>query len=471
MKRRMISSFEEAEQYLNDTPKFTTKHSIEATREFLENMGSPDKSMKIIHVAGTNGKGSTCAYLTSILREAGFHTALFTSPHLVDICERFNIDGIDMSHEDFLESFNYIYNMLDWEALAKDEGYHPSYFEFLFFMAMHYFSKKKVEWCVLETGLGGLLDATNSVHHKEAAVITRIGLDHMEYLGETIYEIAGQKAGIIEKGAPLIYNDYVPEASRAIVEAFNRINFSENNENEYENVYHKVCEKNNEKNELKYAVGDNLLLMCENKSETVAFSITDGYYKDVCVCLDTVAAYQTENAMLAIRTIEATGLCEIINAETLTAALKKCHWAGRMEEIIHNVFIDGAHNPDGIRAFLETVSRDGLDKSRRSLLFGVVADKNFYRMLEELVESDLFSEMTITPLHTKRSADISQLREALAKYDGLTVNIAEDPEMGLREMISSRGNKDDRIIYVAGSLYLVGEIKKAFTDEATACLI
>ncbi|MCQ2494267.1 MAG: bifunctional folylpolyglutamate synthase/dihydrofolate synthase [Lachnospiraceae bacterium] len=456
MIRRNITSFEEAEQYLNDTPKFTTKHSIEATREFLEKMGSPDEAMKIIHVAGTNGKGSTCAYLTSILREAGFCTALFTSPHLVDICERFSIDGVNMTHEEFLESFNCIYNMLDWDALAKDEGYHPSYFEFLFFMAMHYFSEKKVEWCVLETGLGGLLDATNSVHHKEAAVITRIGLDHMEYLGETIYEIAGQKAGIIAKGVPLVYNDYVPEASKAITEAFYRVNNCDSDE------------KCDEVNVRKYAVGENMLLMCENQSETVAFSMTDGYYNEVQVSLDTVAAYQTENAMLAIRTIEAVGLCGIISAEKLTVALGKCHWAGRMEEIIPNVFIDGAHNPDGIRAFLETVSRDGLDKSRRSLLFGVVADKNFYRMLEELVEAEAFYEMTITPLHTKRSADISQLREALAKYDGITVKIADDPEKGLREMISARGDNKDKRIYVAGSLYLVGEIKKAFMDEATA---
>ncbi len=456
MIRRNITSFEEAEQYLNDTPKFTTKHSIEATREFLEKMGSPDKSMKIIHVAGTNGKGSTCAYLTSILREAGFHTALFTSPHLVDICERFNIDGINMSHEDFLECFNHIYNMLDWEALASDEGYHPSYFEFLFFMAMHYFYEKNVEWCVLETGLGGLLDATNSVHHKEAAVITRIGLDHMEYLGETIYEIAGQKAGIIEKGAPLVYNDYVPEASKAITEAFDRVNNCSLNE------------KNNEENVHKYAVSEKLLLMCENTSETVAFSMCDGYYNGVRVSLDTVAAYQTENAMLAICTIEAVGLSDVIDAETLTAALKKCRWAGRMEEIIPNVFIDGAHNPDGIRAFLETVLRDGLDKSKRSLLFGVVADKNFYSMIEELVEAEAFSEMTITPLHTKRTADISQLREALAKYDGVNVRIADDPEKGLRQMIADKGNNNDMRIYVAGSLYLVGEIKKAFMDEATA---
>ncbi len=462
MIRRNITCFEEAEQYLNDTPRFTTKHSIEATREFLEIMGSPDLGMKIIHVAGTNGKGSTCAYLSSVLREAGLHTALFTSPHLVDICERFSIDGVDMSHEDFLECFLHIYNMLDWKALEKDQGYHPSYFEYLFFMAMYYFSKNNVEWCILETGLGGMLDANNSVHHKEAAVITRIGLDHMEYLGDTIYEIAGQKAGIIEKGVPLIYNDYVPEASEAICEAFERLNNGDKNED------------NSEKSACKIAVSENLLLFCEITSEMVAFSLSDGYYKNVSIGLDTVATYQTENALLAIKTIEAIGLCEQISPDVLTNGLKKCHWAGRMEEIIPNVFIDGAHNPDGIRAFLETVSKDGLDRSRRSLLFGVVADKNYFRMIEELIESDFFAEITITHLHTKRSADISQLQAVIDKLkkqnqqdqlnpdEVVEIQIADNPEEGLRRMLSQRSDAQDARIYVAGSLYLVGEIKQTF---------
>lgn len=455
MKRQTITTFEQAEQYLNDTPKFTSKHTIKETKEFLEKMGSPDMNMKIIHIAGTNGKGSTSAYLDSVLREAGLSTALFTSPHLVDICERFCVNGKMMSHEEFLESFNHIYNMLDWETLEKDDGYHPSYFEFLFFIAMDYFAKANVEWCILETGLGGMLDATNSVHKKEVAVITRIGLDHMEYLGDTIEEIAGQKAGIIREGTPLVYNDYVSEASEIIKKVFD--------------------EKNSEKIPSCYAVGPNILLFCEFSHETVAFSLCDGYYKDVSVCLATSATYQTENASLAIRTIEALGLCDTVTHEMLANGLKKCHWAGRMEEIIPNVFIDGAHNPDGIRAFLETVSRDGFDKSKRSLLFGVVADKNYVGMIEELIDAQVFGEIVITSLHTKRSADISQLQSALDSvadcYESVTVRIADNPESGLREMISRRDNTVDNRIYVAGSLYLVGEIKKAFMDDATACLI
>lgn len=453
MVRRIINTFEEAEQYLNDMPRFTTKHSINETRAFLEKLGNPDNKMKIIHVAGTNGKGSTCAYLTSVLREAGFTTGLFTSPHLVDICERFNVNeftatGSDMSHEEFLESFNEVYNSLDWDTLEKGEGYHPTYFEYLFFMGMLWFDKKNVEWCVLETGLGGLLDATNSVHNKEAAVIARIGLDHMQYLGETIAEIAGQKAGIIKKGVPVVYGDYVPEASEVFLKTIE-------------------CENNGENNGLVFPAGRDMINILEKSTETVDFYIADGYYKNVSVCLDTIAAYQTENALLAIRTIEALNLCEIITPDILRRGLEKCHWAGRMEQLRRGVFIDGAHNPDGIRAFIETVSADGLRKSRRSLLFGVVADKNFSDMIGELVSSDLFSHIVITPLSSKRSAQIEQLTEVLDSFEGLSYSIAHDPAKGLRELIAATNTAENRI-YVAGSLYLVGEIKQAFTEDDAA---
>ena len=435
MKRRSFTSFEEMEKYLNDIPKFTSKHTIEETRAFLKKMGNPDLEMKIIHVAGTNGKGSTCAYIASVIREAGYHVALFTSPHLVDVCERFNIDGMNISHEEFMESFMAVYDMLDWELPENEEGYHPTYFEYLFFMAMHSFSKARVEWCVLETGLGGLLDATNSVQKKEVAVIARIGLDHVEYLGNTLTEIAGQKAGIIAKGVPVVYNDYVPEASC-------------------------VFEQSGEK---LFPINAESVSICGKSSEKIDFFMVDGYYKNVSVSLHTNALYQIENASLAIRAIEVAFEGERISAETLQRGIEKCFWAGRMEEIVSGVFIDGAHNPDGIRAFLETVAADDCS-GKRSLLFGVVADKNYRGMIEMFVASGLFSEIVITPLQTGRSADISVISDVLVNDEKTACIVAGDAFSGLKAMIAKRsecGDENDRI-YVAGSLYLVGEIKKAF---------
>ena len=141
MEKQRITTFEEAERYLNAAPRFTTKNTMEDTKAFLHRLGDPDRQMRIIHVAGTNGKGSVCAYMRSILETAGYRTAVFTSPHLVDIRERFVADGKMISKEDFLSAFLQIYNMLDWEELSTGKGYHPTYFEYLFFIAMIWFPK------------------------------------------------------------------------------------------------------------------------------------------------------------------------------------------------------------------------------------------------------------------------------------------------------------------------------------------
>ncbi len=436
MDRKNIETFEEAEQYLYEMPRFTNKHTIKETREFLKKLGNPDLDMKIIHVAGTNGKGSVCAYLDSVLREAGIKTGLFTSPHLVDICERIRISGRDISHERFYEAFMDIYNRLDWDNCSSDDFYHPTFFEYIFFMAMQIFREEKVEWCILETGLGGLLDATNSIVTKEAAVITRIDLDHTEYLGTTRGEIAVQKAGIIAKGKPVVYGDHVPEASASIREEAKKRGAGK-----------------------LYPVGPQSIKVLQKISEKVDFSPVDGYYKDVCLCLDTIARYQTENASLAVRAIEAVQLTERITPEILSAGLFKCHWAGRMEEVLPDVFVDGAHNPDGIRAFLNTVSKDGSAKARR-LIFGVVSDKDHTEMIREMAESGLFEKITVTPLATSRSADVQSILSEFGSVNGFKkdmIELATDSESALKKVLSEQDGSFR--IYIAGSLYLVGEIK------------
>ncbi|MDE6700093.1 MAG: bifunctional folylpolyglutamate synthase/dihydrofolate synthase, partial [Acetatifactor sp.] len=217
--KKVIDNFEAAVEYLYSMPRFTSKNTLEDTRAQLVRLGSPDRRIKqIIHVAGTNGKGSVCAYLHSILKEAGFRTAVFTSPHLVDIRERFAVDGSMISREDFLRIFLKIYDSLDWTELEQGRGYHPTFFEYLFFMAMLYFAEQEPDYCILETGLGGRLDATNAVAEKALAVITRISKDHVEYLGDTLAGIAAEKAGIMSGTAPLVYCDEVPEASAVFVE-------------------------------------------------------------------------------------------------------------------------------------------------------------------------------------------------------------------------------------------------------------
>lgn len=434
-----ITTFEEAEAYLNSTPRFTSKHSQEATKEFLHKLGDPDKTLHIIHVAGTNGKGSVCAYLRYILEAAGYKTAVFTSPHLVDIRERFLIKGQMVSKEAFLQAFLRIYNSLDWESLGKGEGYHPTFFEYLFFMAMLLFSGEDTDYCILETGLGGRLDATNAVSRKEVSIITSIGLDHVEYLGDTIEKIAGEKAGILQAGAPVVFSGTVEDAARVILSRAQELGISA------------------------YSVSKNDYVFLNFSNKTIDFSLHTEYYGYIRLTLRTLARYQMENAALAVRAIEVLDQGRTIQAQDIIQGVRECVWQGRMEEILPEVYVDGAHNGDGIRAFLETVREDGF-LGKRTLLFGVVQDKDYPLMLQELLSSGLFTRIAITQLNTGRSASIASLEKLFRKRQPVCAyTLYDSVDTALQELLD--GQMPDERIYIAGSLYLVGEIKESLEHD------
>ena len=200
-------NYEEACEYLKKAPRFSKTWRQVDTRNFLERLGGPDEKLRIIHVAGTNGKGSVCAYMNAILREAGYRVGLFTSPHLVEMRERFVIDDCMVSEEDFRWAFQLV-----WDSC---EGHgQPPFFDYLFLMGMLLFEKSAPDFVILETGLGGRLDATNTVSRKELTVITRIGLDHTEYLGDTLIAIAGEKAGIMRQGVPCVCLESTEEVAQ-----------------------------------------------------------------------------------------------------------------------------------------------------------------------------------------------------------------------------------------------------------------
>ena len=190
-------NYKEIVDYIEEIPKFTTKNPLDHTKELLARLGNPQNQQKVIHVAGTNGKGSVCAYLDSMLRAGGYRVGLFTSPHLVKINERFKINGQMISDDTFVQAFEQIKRIID-EAVAEGLD-HPSYFETLFLMGMMIFQKAGVDYVVLETGLGGRLDATNTVDEPLACIITSISLDHVEYLGDTIEKIAEKKPVLLSR--------------------------------------------------------------------------------------------------------------------------------------------------------------------------------------------------------------------------------------------------------------------------------
>ena len=433
MEKQMIRTYEEAVNYIMSTPKFTTKNSMEDTKAFLHKLGSPDRKLKIIHVAGTNGKGSTCSYMKSILEAAGKKVALFTSPHLVDIRERFRIGEEMISEECFYDAFMQVYELLEG-------SYHPTFFEYLFFMAILIFAKEDIDYCILETGLGGRLDATNSVENKVLSVITRISLEHVEYLGNSISEIAGEKAGIMMEGVPVVFSDVEPDATKVFMNRAGELS----------------CPA--------YPVSKNDYRVLNLRNKSIDFSYVSRYDKNVCttMCLHTIARYQVENCALALRAVELLDVEREISMDTIKRGVENCFWAGRMEEVLPDTYVDGAHNEDGIRAFLETVAQDG-HEGKRTLLFSVVADKDYGKMIGAIGRSGLFDKLVVARLNSSRAAsfeDLEALLQQVAAYKGEHY----ENVIGAFQSCLDHRETGERI-YVAGSLYLVGEIKEFLGND------
>lgn len=435
----------ECEDFLNSIPSFTDKHSIEETKAFLDYLGNPDENMKIIHVAGTNGKGSVCNYISSVLIKAGYQVGLFTSPHLVKITERFQVNGKIVSDGIFTEVFVETLRRLD-EYRNEDgkENYFPTYFEFLFFMAMILYDVYPVDYLVLETGLGGRLDATNSVARPEISIITEIGFDHMQYLGNTIAEIAGEKAGIIKKDVPIIFFDKREESTQVIKK--------------------RALELDTRAISIeKRSIDDVRLVRDESGNKYIAFSYNSLYDKYVDLKLSTEALYQAENAAIAVTALEVLKSqgCELSELD-IREGLLSAKWEGRMEEIRPGIYVDGAHNIDGIRAFLESCSNMPCD-GRKIMLFGIVSDKQYQEIVKEILLSKQFDSIYVAVLETSRSVMVSDLKGAFedAKEElgiiGVPVRYYSNVRDAITDIICSRKSGD--LVFAAGSLYLAGQIK------------
>ncbi|MCD8129863.1 MAG: bifunctional folylpolyglutamate synthase/dihydrofolate synthase [Lachnospiraceae bacterium] len=430
----MQNNYENTVERLCRIPGFTRKHSVEETRRFLAYMGSPERNMRIVHVAGTNGKGSVCAYLAGILTKAGYRVGLFTSPHLVDIRERFQIDGTPISKESFLDAVERVEAML---AESKTDA--PTFFEMMFYIGMYVFCEARVDILILETGMGGRLDATNAVSVKDLTLITKIGLDHMKFLGDTPEEIAGEKAGIIMSGVPVI------------VEAGN---------DEVADIF---CRKAQEKGSpcrilSKKDYGEIII-----RKKSIDFSFYSRYYGTIRPSLSTSALYQVDNTALALAAAESLAERGIVDSERVTrevllAGLHETRWAGRMEEVLPGFFVDGAHNVDGVEAFIKSVAADGCT-GQRSLIFSASADKDYPQMLRLLSDSGLFSRIILTPMKNKRGAGREELLDAAGQAGSAAHMETGDSLPAVLEQETKNIPEGNRV-YLAGSLYFVGEAKE-----------
>lgn len=432
----------EAERYLDEIPRFSVrKHSLDDIRAMMEVLGLSQDGVRFIHVAGTNGKGSVCAFLASVLREAGEHTAVFTSPHLVSVRERFCFDGQEAEPEEFLRAFC---RVADGLGALKEKGLsHPSYFEFLFLMFLAMLEERPGFTAVVETGLGGRLDATNVVESPAVCVITSISLDHMEYLGNTVEQIAGEKAGIIKPGIPVIY-DCTDERAAAVIAA-----------------------RAGELGSPAYSVGEesfsglrrekgHLFLTQKRETSRAGFSLPEPN-PECELEIPFAARYQAVNAMLAARAAEVLG----ISWEAVKRGIRRASWPGRMEEIAPGVYLDGAHNEGGIRAFARAASE--LSGKRKILLFAVVSDKEYEEMADILLREFAPDVLILTQISYRRGLDIGDLERAAVraakKAGGGGPRLLVRPSVEEAFALALEEKEEGDTVFCAGSLYLIGEIK------------
>lgn len=425
--------YEEAVAYLLDIPKFAAKTTRENLLGVLEKLGNPHLKRKAIHVAGTNGKGSTCSYLDSILRAAGFHTGLFTSPHLVYLEERFRIDGQVVERQVFEQCFEQFQ-----KAMIKhmEEGNpHVSFFEAIFIVGTLIFEQYSLDYVIYETGMGGRLDATN-VLNPVLTIITSIGRDHMQYLGNSIEEIAEEKAGIIKEGVPLVYLA--------------------------ENAGFKVLEqKAVEKGVKQIKISKQNLKIKKKDHKYIDFCMENRYSRDDSLRILTCASYQVENAALAI--CGAKELYKGLTEDKIKEGLLQMNWSCRMEEVMTGVYLDGAHNEPAIQRFMETVEE--LDYAEKGLLFAVVKDKDYAKMIEILTKTQRFDYVIITTVQGERASKAEEIVTLFKQNGQKQITLTNTAKMALYKALQWKKEEKDRALFCVGSLYLVGELQNMIKNE------
>lgn len=402
---------------------FGIKLGLENIRAFLNHIGNPQEKIKAIHVAGSNGKGSTSAFLASILMERGYKVGLYTSPHFVRFNERIIINGKYIEDEFVAEFINKHNNYIDEHKLT--------FFEVTTAMAFEYFKEKKVDYAVIETGLGGRLDATN-VLDPVAVVITSISLEHTNILGDKISQIAYEKAEIIKPNKK-VFIGKLPEEAEKVVE--------------------KKCTDVNSK---LFRLEDYLI----EKNDIVELYTEEIELQDWEIPLK--GKYQRYNAALAVLTIVKT--FDIDNPRIVYDGIKNVIRntliQGRYEYVYKNPFIllDSAHNPDGLKVFLNEFTREKKIYSSSLLLFGVLKDKDIDSMIDIIDEQ--FDQIFITEINYERTEKIDNLKNKFDKKK-IKVSIVTDKRKFITEYLKGEKN---RCLVITGSMYLLGEIKSILEE-------
>ncbi len=410
-------------------PRSAVVFDLRRMERLLVRLGKPQNAAKSVHIAGTKGKGSTAAMLASILVQSGYRTGLYTSPHLLSIRERIQVNGQSIAEDEFARLTGTLKPEVEAINRAGEFG-ELTTFEILTALAFACFRDKKADYQVLETGLGGRLDATNVVQ-PEVCVITSISYDHTDVLGDTLAKIAGEKAGIIKPGSTVIT---APQASEAM------------------QVLEKVCQQ---KRVALVRVGSDVTWRREAFSpEGQSFTVR-GMNGEYHLKMPLIGEHQLENAATTVATAEA--LAErgaAISAETIADGLANVSWPGRLQIIGRKpwVIVDGAHNGDSMRRLVAAI-RQYYTFAKATVVFGASSDKNIAAMVAEL--ASLPDRVIVTRSHHPRAVAVARLVEEFSRR-GMAVEVAEDVASAMELALSTAGASD--LVCATGSLFLVAEV-------------
>ncbi len=416
------------------TQAAAAKFNLENITILADALGDPQKKYPSIHIAGTNGKGSTAAFLESILRHAGFRTGLYTSPHLERINERIRVNGEDISDAAFAATFSRIHQKIE-ELLANATlRAHPTFFECVTAIAFSYFAEAGVQFAVFETGLGGRLDATNIVTPR-VSVITRIDFDHENFLGHSLSEIAFEKAGIIKPVVPVVIAAQRDEAHEVLLA--------------------KARELNSPVAEIPAAFSIESQEMVTGRVHAVVKEIATGERFEIVPLL--AGKFQLQNALNAVAAARALpNINPQIHKSVIEQGIAAAIWPGRIEKVHSNpdIYLDGAHNPSAARE-LAAYLQENLAGRKLILIFGALRDKAVDEIAGTLFP--FAAEVIFTEPNTSRAISAARLAE-IAGHHAAKFEVIPDAEIALAAALAKAAPND--AIFITGSLYLVGQLRR-----------
>lgn len=428
--------YRQALNYIENTGKFGSRLGLENVSRLLDILGNPHRDLRIIHVAGTNGKGSTCSFINSMLIYQGYNVGLYTSPYLEEFNERIKINNVNISDEDLAQSVSRVSDAIS--QMIEEGCDHPTEFEIITACAFLYFRDRDVDFAVIEVGLGGRLDATN-VCIPLISAITSISMDHTEYLGDTLARIAFEKGGIIKDKRPVVLYQQSDEV---------------------ESVISSICSERD--SELFITENDKIEYISEEmSSQSVNLEVMGHFYSGVEISLP--GRHQARNlavALSVLRLLEISSEISQVDTEALYRSIRETRWPGRMEVIKTEplTIIDGAHNPDGAAILSESVDRYLVGK-KINLVFGMLRDKDILSVAKLLaVRAD---RIIITEPESPRAASSAEVHgiilEALRGEDVPDITEIPDIEEAVRQAQSMAG--DGEAVIYAGSLYMIGRVR------------